>query len=117
MAAKAIERAELEQQMAEFLARGGQIQQVGAQMVDKVPFVINAKTTPVYTPQQATPVVQPASKVVRQYRARPDDESIAVKIILEAALGGTPVEIAQSLRISLSRCRAIAEQYRVQFHG
>jgi len=38
-------------------------------------------------------------------------------IIIEAALGGTPAEIARSLRIPLSRCLAIAEQCHVQFHG
>ncbi|WP_272875842.1 hypothetical protein [Stutzerimonas stutzeri] len=40
-----------------------------------------------------------------------------MKIIIEAALGGTPAEIARALHIPLSRCLAIAKQCRVQFHG
>lgn len=40
---------ELERQVADFLARGGKIQQVGAQMRNAPePFVINPHTTPVY---------------------------------------------------------------------
>jgi len=71
MTAKAGERAELERQMAEFLARGGQVQQVGAQMADKaVPFVINARTTPVYSPELAPTTSQPASQPASQHRSR-----------------------------------------------
>lgn len=46
-----------------------------------------------------------------------DDEHLAVKIIVEAALGGSPRVIARNLHIPLNRCLAIAEQCRVQFHG
>ncbi|GAB3389663.1 hypothetical protein [Azotobacter armeniacus] len=40
---------ELERQVAEFLARGGKIRQIGAQTRNTPePFVINPRTTPVY---------------------------------------------------------------------
>lgn len=49
MLAKEVERLRLEQQMAEFLARGGEVQQLGHQMrKSPEPFVINPRTTPVY---------------------------------------------------------------------
>lgn len=41
--------AQLEQQIAKFLARGGKAHEVGAQMrATPEPFVINPRTTPVY---------------------------------------------------------------------
>ena len=49
--------------------------------------------------------------------AEPDEERLAVKIIVEAALGGSPRVIARNLQISLPLCRAIAKQYHVQFHA
>lgn len=42
----------LEEQVAEFLARGGQIQQVGVQMrQEALPYVIHYDRTPVYNPE------------------------------------------------------------------
>lgn len=113
---------ELDAQIEVFLAKGGKIQAFDQlrRPVDLTwsDFTINphkcqTKSVPAANVEEA----QPAAKPLRQYRARPDDERIAVKIILEAALGGTPVDIARSLRIPLSRCLAIAEQCPVQFHG
>lgn len=49
MQVKEAERLRLQQQMADFLARGGAVQQIGYQMsTGPEPFVINARTTPVY---------------------------------------------------------------------
>ncbi|MCF6758288.1 hypothetical protein L3X14_17050 [Pseudomonas balearica] len=46
---KEADRLRLEQQVADFLARGGAVQQIGYQMsAAPEPFVINARTTPVY---------------------------------------------------------------------
>lgn len=48
VAAKAADRMALTDQVEAFLARGGRVQQVGHQMREKQPFVINPRTTPVY---------------------------------------------------------------------
>lgn len=46
---KEAERVRLEQQVADFIASGGTVQQIGYQMsTSPEPFVINARTTPVY---------------------------------------------------------------------
>jgi hypothetical protein len=46
---KEADRLRIEQQVADFLSRGGAVQQVGYQMsTSPEPFVINARTTPVY---------------------------------------------------------------------
>lgn len=130
---------ELAAQVAEFLARGGQIQQFGAKMSDKPDtFVINPHTTPVYNSalaparkkaasssepiviedqQLPAPVTEQKPKAARKPKQQsPVDERLAVKIIVEAALGTPPRKIARNLQIPLNRCLAIAEQCRVQFH-
>lgn len=45
---KAADRRALAEKIEAFLARGGRVQQVGHQMREKQPFVINPRTTPVY---------------------------------------------------------------------
>lgn len=54
---------------------------------------------------------------VESGEASQSDERLAVKIIIEAALGGSPRVIARNLQIPLPRCRAIARQYHVQFRA
>ncbi|TBV10223.1 hypothetical protein [Stutzerimonas kirkiae] len=48
IAAKATDRMALAEQIEAFLAGGGRVQEVGHQMREIQPFVINPRTTPVY---------------------------------------------------------------------
>lgn len=85
--------------------------------------VVEAVSTP--EPEvllQETPVSesarqQPAPTKVKTKSVDLDDERLAVKIIVEAALGGSPRLIARNLHIPLNHCLAIAERCHVQFHG
>lgn len=113
------ESMELEQQIAEFLASGGKIQVVGAQMREEPePFVINPQTTPVYNDELPAVAKAPPRKERRKQAATAQEyETLAVKIIVEAALGSSVMQTARSLGIPVARCQAIADQHRVQFHG
>lgn len=92
----------------------------------KVP-AAKAQAKPAPAPKPLSPAVevvapQPEvllqeSATVESVEAEQSDERLAVKIIIEAALGGSPRVIARNLQIPLPRCRAIAKQYHVQFHA
>lgn len=75
-------------------------------LLQEVPVTVSEPAHQEHTPTKVKPMP-----------VKLDDERLAVKIILEAALGGSPRVIARNLRIPLNRCLAIAEQCRVQFHG
>ncbi|WP_373389026.1 hypothetical protein [Pseudomonas alcaligenes] len=86
-----------------------------------------AQAKPAPAPKPLSPAVEVAapqpevllqeSAPVESVEAEQSDERLAVKIIIEAALGGSPRVIARNLQIPLPRCRAIAKQYHVQFHA
>lgn len=82
------------------------------------PAVVEAVPDPEILLQDvAAPITEAAPARAKPNPFKQDDERLAVKIIVEAALGGSPRVIARNLRIPLNRCLAIAEQCRVQFHG
>lgn len=130
---------ELDAQIEAFLAKGGQIQAFDQlhRPVESAPwsaFTINPrKASPAPIAEPVAPAVEapkspmvetpppeiPTSKPERARKARfstQDEERLAVKIIVEAALGSSPRVIAKNLHIPLNRCQAIAEQYHVHFH-
>lgn len=88
-----IDRARIAQATREFLARGGQIQQVGFQMSDQQPFVITG-----------------AKK-----RAELLAEQLARRLQVQAALGATPAAAAAALGITEKRARQLAQDYRIEF--
>lgn len=84
-----IDRARIAQATREFLARGGQIQQVGFQMSDQQPFVITG--------------------------AKKRAEQLARRLQVQAALGATPAAAAAALGITEKRARQLAQDYRIEF--
>ncbi|NMY40517.1 hypothetical protein HBN76_04295 [Pseudomonas sp. WS 5013] len=83
-----------------------------------------AQAKPAPAPAPSVEVAAPPPEVLLQepaqvepVKAEQSDERLAVKIIIEAALGGSPRVIARNLQIPLPRCRAIARQYHVQFRA
>lgn len=121
LTAAAERQAALDVQIAAFLKQGGQIQafdnlQRPVEMT-YTSFAINPKKAQAVSPS-AIPRKKPRkpAKPTAIGRVKPADEQLAVKIIVEAALGATPAEIAKALRIPVNRCVAIAEQCHVQFH-
>lgn len=121
MSAAAERQAALDFQIAAFLKSGGQIQafdnlQRPVEMT-YTSFAINPKKAQAVPPGAASrKKPRKPAKPTSIGRVTPADEQLAVKIIVEAALGGTPAEIAHALHIPIDRCVAIAEQCHVQFH-
>lgn len=137
---KAQERqAELDAQIEAFLAKGGEIKAFdnlcrpvesrpwGSKSLHPVPQapakVPAVKTEPAAKAPTAD-IVAPQPEVLPQeptpaepVQTEQSDERLAVKIIIEAALGGSSRVIARNLQIPLPRCRAIAKQYHVQFRA
>lgn len=118
----AIERAKLAQQTAEFLSRGGKVQEVGHCMSSApVTFTINPVRSPVYahlfTPVASTaapeiPVLtDPATELVQA-----DEQKRAALIMADAALGNSPKGIAKKHHMTEKRVRQIARDYHITFH-
>lgn len=105
-----------------FLARGGEIEQVGAKMLDgPEPFVINPRRTPVYahlfeqaepTPAPAAPkpatAKQPIGRIAQPAPATPSPVAL---IRAWALLGRTPKEMAESLNIREKDLRQLCRQH------
>ncbi|BFN29468.1 hypothetical protein PSCT_01186 [Pseudomonas sp. SCT] len=105
-----------------FLARGGEIEQVGAKMLDgPEPFVINPRRTPVYahlfeqadaTPAPAAPkpatAKQPVGRIAQPAPATPSPVAL---IRAWALLGRTPKEMAESLNIHEKDLRQLCRQH------
>jgi len=140
MTAAAERQRELDKQIKAFLANGGQIRAFDTLRRPVEPtswaqFSLKGSNPPLpkppceagsaapAAPSSTAPAAQTAvaaakPRRVRRRRSIPaDDERLAVKIIVAAALGGSPRVIASELHIPLSRCLAIAEHCHVQFHG
>jgi hypothetical protein len=105
-----------------FLARGGEIEQVGAKMLDgPEPFVINPRRTPVYAHlfEQAEPTPAPAAPkpakaklpVGRIAQPAPATPSPVALIRAWALLGRTPKEMAESLNIHEKDLRQLCRQH------
>lgn len=125
------ERQRLEQATQAFLAKGGQIDQVGYQMSSApANFVINAERTPVYAH-----LFQPAAQPVLQRLPEPEQqqqpaavepapasaEDIEVKqaalVMAAAALGDSPKWIAKKLHMTEKRVRQLARDYHISFRA
>lgn len=125
------ERLRIEQATQAFLAKGGQIDQVGFQMSDAPSnFVINPERTPVYAhlfqppvvePVVAEPVVQPEPEPAAAEPAPAAAEDVAVKqaalVMAAAALGDSPKWIAKKLHMTEKRVRQLARDYRINFRA
>jgi len=105
-----------------FLARGGEIEQVGAKMLDgPEPFVINPRRTPVYAHlfEQAEPTPAPAvpqpvatpQPVGRIAQPAPTKPSPVALIRAWALLGRTPKDMAERLNITEKHLRQLCRQH------
>lgn len=121
----------LEALTKQFLADGGQIEQVGHQMKDCHPFVICADRSPVYAhlfeqrppaPKRAAPVPAPGPVSAQAEPAvqvtvpvEEDEVRLAGCLLAEAALGRPPRIAAMHAGISEKQARQIARKYHIQF--
>lgn len=115
-----IERAELERLTAAFLARGGEIEQVGYRMSDaSAKFTINAERSPVYahlfTPAGKSAEVATVPNISPVLADQPDQKE-AAQVMAAAALGDAPNWIARKLHMTEKRVRQIARDYHITFH-
>lgn len=116
------ERANLARQTAEFLARGGKVEQVGHRMSGApATFTINPERSPVYAhlfaPITAEPV--PEARVLPEPASEPDqtdEQKLAALIMAEAALGNSPKWTAKKYHMTEKRVRQIARDYHITFH-
>ncbi|WP_300656245.1 hypothetical protein [Pseudomonas sp.] len=124
------ERLRIEQATQAFLARGGEIEQVGYQMSEApASFVINPERTPVYAhlfqPPAAEPVRQPEPEIepepaaVAPAPADADDLEVkqAALVMAAAALGDAPKWIAKKLHMTEKRVRQLARDYHISFRA
>lgn len=116
-----IERANLDRLTADFLARGGKVQQVGHQMSSApATFTINPERSPVYShlfaPAASTPApeaLEPA-KVDSSYA---DVGKHAALIMADAAMGNSPKWIARKHHMTEKYVRQVARDYHITFHS
>jgi hypothetical protein len=115
-----IERANLDRLTAEFLARGGKVQQIGHQMSSApATFTINPERSLVYAHLFA-----PATSVATSEAVVPaevdgphvDVSKHAALIMADAALGNSPKWIARKHHMSEKYVRQIARDYHITFH-
>ena len=124
------ERLRLEQATQAFLAKGGQIDQVGFQMSDAPSnFVINPERTPVHAHLFQPPVAEPVLQPEQEQEPEPAAvepapaaaEEVAVKqaalVMAAAALGDSPKWIAKKLHMTEKRGRQLARDYRINFRA
>lgn len=115
------ERANLDRLTAEFLKRGGEVQQVGHQMSSTpATFTINPERSPVYShlfaPAASTAVpeaLEPA-KVDSSYA---DIGKHAALIMADAAMGNSPKWIARKHHMTEKYVRQVARDYHITFHS
>ena len=128
-----------------FLAKGGQIEQVGHQMqATSTTFVINPTRTPVYAhlfvrpedePARAKPAVKPntapakpeieaEAPAVEAKPAAPEradvvqelrDVDMASRLMVQAALGASPGIAARAIGISEKQARQVARDFNITF--
>lgn len=138
-----LERQRLAEATEAFLAKGGQVQQVGYQMKNAPDlWVINAKKTPVYAhlfvrPEEeplrakakpAPVVVQaepvqllqaelpaPQPVVIKSRRAGLTLGQLAARLMVQAGLGASPGEAAKAVGIGEKQARQIARDFRITF--
>lgn len=113
-----IERANLDRLTAEFLGRGGEIQQVGHRMSSApATFTINPERSPVYAhlfaPAAPAPAPAPATATPP---AQPEAQVHAALIMADAALGNSPRWIANKYHMTEKHVRQVARDYHITFH-
>ena len=115
-----IERANLNRLTAEFLMRGGKVQQVGHQMSSApATFTINPERSPVYAHlfAPATSVATSEAVVPAEVDGPHDDVSKhAALIMADAALGNSPKWIARKHHMTEKYVRQVARDYHITFH-
>ncbi len=115
------ERANLDRLTAEFLARGGKVQQVGHQMSSApATFTINPERSPVYAHlfAAAPPVAAPEAVVLAEIEGSlPDADKHAAMIIADAAMGNSPKWIARKHHMTEKYVRQVARDYHITFHS
>lgn len=116
------ERANLARQTAEFLARGGKVQQVGFCMSNTpAKFAINPERSPVYAHLFAPVSVEPApvAQVSPEPASEPnqsDEQTLAALIMADVAIGNSPKWIAKKHHMTEKHVRQIARDYHITFH-
>lgn len=124
------ERQRLEQLTSEFLAKGGEIQQIGHQMRDKYTFVLNPSRSPVYAhlfapavplvPEQPRAEVRELTAQAKPERRVPaallDARTLAARLMVQAALDATPEQAATAVGISEKHARQLMRDFNIKFH-
>ncbi len=116
-----IERANLDRLTAEFLARGGKVQQVGHQMSSApATFTINPERSPVYAhlfaavASVAAPEAAGPTEIEGSF---PDADKHAALIMADAAMGNSPKWIARKHHMTEKYVRQVARDYHITFHS
>jgi hypothetical protein len=108
----------IEQATQAFLAKGGQVEQVGYQMsAAAATFVINPEKTPVYAHlfTAAEAVALPAEPAAES--ASDVETKQAAQVMARAALGEPPKWIAKQLHMTEKRVRQLARDYHISFRA
>lgn len=118
----AAERARLDAAAAEFLALGGQIEQVEPQRMKGdygfADFVLDPKRTPLYAHLFEAPTGAVEAVEEEATSTRTGDEAevrLAAKVMAEASLGYPPARIARRLGLPEKRVRQLCRDYRISF--
>lgn len=115
-----IERANLERLTAEFLVRGGEVEQVGHKMSSApATFSINPERSPVYAHlfAPAAPVAVPEAVTPAEAEGTFLGTSRdAALIMADAAMGNSPKWIARKHHMSEKHVRQVARDYHITFH-
>lgn len=109
----------IEQATEAFLAKGGQIKQIGYQMSDApTTFVINAERSPVYAHLYQKPATETeAAPIAPSIEPLDALEAKQVgQVMARAALGEPPKWIAKQLHMTEKRVRQLARDYHISFH-
>ena len=116
-----IERANLDRLTADFLARGGKVQQVGHQMSSApATFTINPERSPVYAhlfaPTASTTALE-ALEPAEVDSSYADVGMHAALIMADAAMGNSPKWIARKHHMTEKYVRQVARDYHITFHS
>lgn len=111
------ERQRLAQATQAYLAKGGQIEQIGYQMKDKYSFVIDASRSPVYAHLFQPPAItaQARPELEAELAELLPGEQLAARLIVQAALGASPKQAAQAVGIGEKQARQLARDFAIQF--
>lgn len=116
-----VERANLDRLTAEFLMRGGKVQEIGHKMSSApATFTINPERSPVYAhlfaPTAAPAAVHQAVIPAQVEGSHPDTDRHAALIMADAVMGNSPKWIARKHHMTEKYVRQIARDYHITFH-